>query len=329
MSRLKFKIIRYSLLAYVMLTLWQVLARREDYPLSSFPMFSQLRPFPGPATRTVLVGVSDRGEVPLESSDVSDLMSPVRLQKICQQVQKKSDAQRAEFMGRIVSVLSRGKDPAEQFWAVRFYTETWRTQLGLRGIDSPTRELDFAFYIPPPRLVELLATEAKTNTPAEPPRSLPNGDWLADLDGAACVEECSVVDDPLAAGGRALRLAEGGSLHLTVPSGGYSLFLRLRTRARAGSDRLTLEVDGKRPKNVKDGLGNYKRQLASDGWVWASLEPGWPALRLKSKPEASSELVLRADRAPIEVDEIWLSREQKELPVWNARLESPKGAGAP
>ena len=325
MSGLKFKVIRYSLLAYVLLTLWQVLDKREDFPLSSFPMFAQVRGFPGTTGRTLLVGVNERGEVPLDPGDLSAHLSTVRLQKIFQQLQKKSDADRTEFMRRIARVLDRGQSDADRLWALRFYTETWRTQLELKGIDHPARELEFAGYIPPPKLVQALTTEEKTGAPSEPPRLAPSGDVLVDLDASACAEACTLVNDPLAAGGHALRLAAGGSLHATVPNG-YALLVRMRTQAKPGDDRLTLELDGKRVKNAKDGLGNYKELLPFDAWVWASLEPGWPALRLKAKHGDTTELVLRANRAPIDVDEIWLSQSRSELPIWNARL-TPAAAG--
>src|SRR3954469_3955972 len=100
MSRLKFKIIRYSLLAYVLLTLWQIIDKREDFPLSSFPMFSHALSFPGVARRAVLVGVNEHGEVRFDPDEVSALMSAVRLRQIFQLVRKKSDAQQAEFMHR-------------------------------------------------------------------------------------------------------------------------------------------------------------------------------------------------------------------------------------
>jgi len=319
MSRLKFKIIRYSLLAYVLLTLWQIIAEREDFPLSSFPMFAHVGSFPGAARRAVLVGVSEHGEVTLDPGDVSALMSTVRLRQIFQLLRKKSGAQQTDFLRRIARVLERGDSDADRLWALRFYTETWRTQLDLKGMDTPARELEFAGYIPPPELVRALTAEEKSGTPNEPPRAVPSGDLLLDLDASACAESCAAIADPLAAGGHALRLAPGGSLHASIPNG-YSLFVRMRTKAKPGADQLTLEYDGKRPKNGKDGLGNYKHALPFDAWVWASLEPGWPALRLQSNRGAATELVLRAGRAPIDVDEIWLSRERNELPIWNARL---------
>jgi hypothetical protein len=324
MSGLKFKIIRYSLLAYVLLTLWQVIDKREDFPLSSFPMFAQVRGFPGTTGRTLLVGVNEHGEMPLEPGDISSLMGTVRLQKIFQQLQKKSDADRAEFMRRIARVLSHDASEADPLWALRFYTETWRTQLELKGIDHPSRELEFAGYIPPPHLLQALAKEAKTGAPSEEPRPAPNGDLLVDLDASACAEACTVVGDPLAAGGHALRLAAGGSLHASVPNG-YALLVRMRTQAKPGDDRLALELDGKRSKNTKEGIGNYKQLLPFDAWVWASVEPGWPALRLKAKHGDTTELVLRAGRAPIDVDEIWLSHDRSELPIWNARLTPAAG----
>ncbi|HTQ07771.1 MAG TPA: hypothetical protein VMI54_28145 [Polyangiaceae bacterium] len=326
MSRLKFSIVRYTLLAYVLLTLWEVLGHREDFPLSSFPMFAQARGFPGRASRTVLVGVNEHGETTLNPQALSDLMSAVRLQKIFQGLQTKSDAEQADFMARVAGILSDKKDEDDRFWGVRFYTENWKTQLHLKGIDHPSRELEFAAYVPPERLKRDLANDAKTGAPSEAPRPLPSGDLLVELDADACAEACSVTSDPLASGGTALALARGGSLHVGVPAGSYTLFVRMRSKAPPGDDRLLVSVDGKRVKEAKDGVGNYKHQLPFDVWVWASLEPGWPALRLRTKGDPS-ELSLTADRADVEVDQIWLAKSRKELPLFNAPLERQKAGG--
>jgi hypothetical protein len=322
-SRLKFSIIRYSLLAYVLTTLWQVLEHREDFPLSSFPMFSQARGFPGRASRTVLVGVNEHGETTLEPHEVSDLLSAVRLQKIFQGMQKKSDAEQAEFMQRIGGILSAKADAADRFWGVRFYSEYWKTQLHLKGIDHPTRELEFAGYLAPEALKRALAQDEKSNAPSEGPRPLPSGDFLAELDASACGNACAAVSDPLASQGRALALERGGSLHVELPRGNFTLFVRMRTAAPAGNDRLALTLDGKRVKDAKDGIGNYKHQLPSAAFVWASLEPGWPALRIRTKD--GSELTLSADTAAVEVDQIWLARSRAELPIFNAPLAEQQG----
>jgi hypothetical protein len=321
-SRLKFSIIRYSLLAYVLLTLWQVLEHREDFPLSSFPMFSQARGFPGRAGRTVLVGVNEHGETKLEPQEVSDLLSAVRLQKIFQGMQKKSDAEQAEFMQRIGDILSAKAGATDRFWGVRFYTEYWKTQLQLKGMDHPTRELEFAGYVPPASLKSDLAKDEKNGAPSESPRPLPSGDFLAELDPSACSSACTAVADPLASQGRALALERGGALHLTLPAGSFTLFVRMRTAAPAGEDRLALTLDGKHVKDAKDGVGDYKHQLPTNAFVWASLEPGWPALSLRTK--SGSELTLSAVAAAVEVDQVWLAKSRTELPIFNAPLAAQK-----
>jgi hypothetical protein len=325
-SRLKFSVIRYTLLAYVLLTLWQVLTKREDFPLSSFPMFA--REFKGNADRTVLVGVSEHGETSLNPQRISGLMSAPRLQKIFQQLQRKSDTEQADFMGRVASILSTKDDDDDRLWAVRFYTESWHTQPHLKGIEHPTRALEFAAYIPPERLRRTLAQEEKSGVAGEGARPLPRGDSLYELGTSACNQDCSVVADTLASEGHAVRLERGGSLHVTVPAGNFSLFVRVRTQAPGGDDHLSLELDGKKPKEAKDGLGNFKHQLPYDAWVWASLEPGWPALRLKTKRDGS-ELKLTADRAVLEVDQLWLAGSRTEIPTFNVPLAPSATAGQP
>jgi hypothetical protein len=286
-------------------------------------MFSQARGFPGRASRAVLVGVNEHGETKLEANDVSDLFSTVRLRKIFQGMQTKSDAEQADFMQRIAGILSDKRGETDRFWGVRFYTESWKTQLHLKGMDHPSRELDLVGYLAPAALKRALAADERSNKPSEGPRPLPSGDVLVELDASACAANCTAVPDPLASEGRALELERGGSLHVAVPAGHFALLVRMRTAAPAGEDHLALTLDGKRVKDTKEGVGHYKHELPSGAFVWASREPGWPALHIQTKD--GSELTLSADGAAVEVDQIWLAKSRAELPIFNAPLAEQKG----
>jgi hypothetical protein len=325
MSAHKFRVIRYCLFGYVLLTLLQILTKREDWPLSSFPMFSGVSEFGRPATRTLLVGVTEEGEIPLRPSSLSALMSAVRLQKIFQRLQKKSDEQQAEFMSRVAKAFGRQNKKASDLSALRFYVESWPVKPQLEGMDKPERWIEFAEYVPPRALVKRLKAEDTGETNPAPAVPLLEGDWLAELGAANCKLRCREVSDPLASGQHAVRLGTRGELSLTIPTGDYHLFVRMRTKAHPGDDQLALELDGRPVDARRSDLGNYKRRLPYNAWVWASSEPGWPALELPHRNRRKKfVLTLRATRSVVLIDQIWLAKARSELPIHNAPFETPE-----
>jgi hypothetical protein len=258
------------------------------------------------------------------------MMSAVRLQKIFQRLQKKSDEQQAEFMSRVAKAFAKQNKKASDMTALRFYVESWPVKPQLEGMDNPERSIEFAEYIPPRALVTLLKAEDSGEAQAAPALPLPEGDWVAELAGESCGLRCRVVADPLASGGHAVRLGTRGQLSLAIPTGDYSLFVRMRTKAKSGDDQLAVELDGRPVEARRSDLGNYKRRLPYNAWVWASSEPGWPALQLPHRNRRrKSVLTLRAERTVVLIDQIWLAKSRSELPLHNAPFESPEAEAAP
>jgi hypothetical protein len=321
MSARKLTIIRRILLAYALLTLVQVATHREDFPLSSFPMFSGTETFGTDARRTSLVGVTDQGEFPLSPFAVSGLLSAARLRMIFTRVRNAPPEEQARFTASIARRL-RGKTKREHdMWGLRFYVDSWRVRPGLRGIRRPDRALEYAEFLPP----ESLLDELHRGSWAAP---LPRGedDWVAEPDASACRKRCEVISDPGASGGEAVRLVphkrRSGSLRLQIPEGAAKVFVRMRTEAAPGDDVLEVELDGVTPEGAGQGLGSYKRVLPFDGWLWVSIAPGWPPLRIEANGPTQHELVLTARQGVIDVDQVWLAKTRKETPTSIAPVES-------
>jgi hypothetical protein len=51
--------------------------------------------------------------------------------------------------------------------------------------------------------------------------------------------------------------------------------------------------------------------------VWASRDPGTPALEVHVEESGPHTLTLRIDKARVELDQLWLSQVQEELPPFN------------
>lgn len=302
-------------LAFYLGSLYDVFTRRQDWPLSCYPMY--WRKASKLAVRQAVVGVSDRGEFPLTDAQTS----PFRGQrlKVLAHALARDDERFHRFMLRLGKTYERKR--RRRGWpalrAIRFYDERWRVQPGLKGIDSPERVLTGAAYFAPKALRARLAREVSGS--AEPERGLVahTGDVLIELGPEHCRARCAGVDDRYAAEGRAVELAPSRRAKAALrvgrelARGRYFVYLRMKTDAKRGHDWVELELDGKRVDSGR--LGRYRAVLADPGWVWASAEPGYPPLVLRIEQGGRHELGL-STRADVRVDQVWLSRDTREIP---------------
>jgi hypothetical protein len=306
---------------FVGLTIWQVKTQRDDWPLSSFEMYSGLQG--SVASRTVTVGVSDEGEFNVGRAKLGPF-GAARLRHLSDKLERKPK-RRARFLSTVQEryEASREADGAPVLQGLRTYTETWKIRAGLAGIDRPERRLNSTTYFPPSSLLAELEAERQGGAPASEARAPGAGDIVVDLAPEQCEPACPAIDDAHAFGGRAVALDEKGaqriSATVTLEAGRWSVFLRMKTQPGA-ADRVELQLDGKRVGSKKQGLGNYREWLGDGAWVWASAAPGAPALEI-DVPAGEHVFTLRA-RGSVRVDQLWLSRSRRELPVWSAPVKS-------
>jgi hypothetical protein len=311
-------------LAFYALTMWEVATGREDWPLSPYPMYSDI---PGKtASRWLIMGVSDTGEFKLDDSQTAPFYG-ARLLSISKSLQRRP-AKRAQFLHKVAERYEANRAGTDwpELRGIRFYSEVWHLEDGPAGMEHPTRELTSSTYFAPSSLLERLNAEAERRAAPEPAVNVPAGDTLIDLRPEQCESGCSPLADSLAAGGQALRLSpprDGAAsvvVHVDVPAGAARVFLRMRTAAESGSDRVRLELDGQ-AVGGKYGLGNYRDELTSVGWVWASAPPGDPPLSLEIQQPGAHVLRL-SSTAAVDLDELWLSKSMHELPSDN-RVRTP------
>jgi hypothetical protein len=303
-------------------TVWQVVGKRDDWPLSSYPMYSGKQ---GPSTsRDVLVGVGDNAEFRLSGSQLPPV-GGARLRHLNAKLAS-NKKRRDRFVAVIQNHYARQR---QEDWpdlqAIRAYRETWRIRPGLKGINKPARTMTSSMYFPPPTLIEAMAAEESRLEPHAPvPR--PEGDIVLEADASQCSSGCVDVEDRHAALGRAVELGAGAggelaelTLNSTIGRGTWSVFVRMKVPSK-GQDRLSILVDGARPKNAKKGIGNYRSALPTSSWVWASTQPGLPALSFSFKTGKQRRIVLRAGSPGVRIDQFWLSRKRRELPMFSQPL---------
>ena len=308
-------------LAFYGATMFDVATGREDWPISPYPMYSDM---PGStASRFRISGVSQDGEFTLDDAQTAPFHGS-RLLVISRKLERRP-AKRAQFIRKLASRYDARR--AEEGWpelhAIRFYREQWDLREYLKGNEHPEQTLVSTMYLPPRGLLERLSAEASGKAAPEAPLRVAAGDVIVDFARAQCAAGCSAFADQLAAGGTALRLSPASAgrssalASVELAAGRYVVFLRMRTTAEPGQDNLELELDGER----KGELGNYRDELSDPGWVWASVAPANPPLTLEVKPSGPHALRL-SSAAGADVDEIWLSQSARELPSDN-RVREP------
>ncbi len=319
MTRRKLTLILSLAVLHLVVTLWQVLAEREDWPFSRFPMYSELK---GPMVERYLVlGVTEHGEFRLSDEQTAPFRG-ARLNSINHRLEREPLRQR-RFLEQLAAKYERKRAGAgwPVLQALRSYTESWRIRPRLRGMETPERKLTRATYLPPAQLLERLTLEAKGGAPPPEAKPVAPEDLVFELGAAHCDVDCAPVRDVQAAESAAIELVPSArglaacSLHLTLPPGRFALFARMKTAAAPGTDSVTVELDGEAPR-AGSVLGGHREYLPAPGFVWVSSAPGQPALLLDLGTTEGHTLTFRA-ASRVVLDQVWLSRLARELPIDN------------
>lgn len=320
MARFGIGLPRAILYLYAAATLVEVALERDDFPLSRYPMFSLVREA-RPTYRKVLTVVNDAGEQPVK--DRRALFGGDHAERVIFR-RATGPQRRKEMLAKLAKRVDKIRVPGGRPFAIRFYAETTRD-------GKPVSRMLDAVYAPPPDLLARLAEEQRATAAPLRPEKTSRRDRLVDLDDTACVEHCSKIDDRYASAGTAIRLepSKGGtaSVAFTMPAGTWFVLARMRTRAAPPNDVVVVELEGRptkkgRRRSKRYELGNYKASLPAEGWVWSSSRPGWPALELGAADDVRVTLVSRSQ--PVDIDQIWLSAKQSELPTNNAPVVVPR-----
>jgi hypothetical protein len=302
-------------LAFYAATMVDVATGREDWPISPYPMYSEM---PGTtASRWTINGVSETGEFKLNDAQTAPFHGS-RLLSINKTLERRP-AKRSQFIRKLVTRYEsqRESEGWPELHAIRFYRETWDLREYANGVDHPDKQLVSAMYLPPSALVDRLNAEADGKAAPEPAIPPAPGDIVVDLGPAHCEAGCTALPDALAANGAAIHLLVGSGLasatvRTDLAAGRYFVFLRMRVAPDIERDRVHLELDARQAGE----LGNYRQDLPGGGWVWVSASPATPPLELEIK-QAGAHVLRFSSTSPVDLDELWLSRSVHEAPIDN------------
>ncbi len=303
-------------LLFIGLTIWQIKGQRDDWPLSSFEMYSGLQG--KVASRSVTVGVSDEGEFDLTGVSLGPI-GGARLRHLSSKLER-NPKRRARFLATVQARYEEQRQAAglPLLQGLRTYSETWKIAPGLAGIDRPARRSSGSTYFSPASLLAELELERAGRAPADAAREPAPGDVVVEAAPEQCEPECVSVEDVYASAGRAVVLDAKGSGALSaavsLEAGRWRVFVRVKSEA-GGQDRVALRLDGQRA-GPKEGLGNYGEWLGGGAWVWASAAPGAPPVELEVAG-GRHVLTLAVKQGSLRLDQIWLSRARRELPIFN------------
>jgi hypothetical protein len=144
------------------LQVWQTLKLRDDWPLSSYPMYSGLQS--STATRQALVAVTEHGEVPLDPEYTRPL-GGARLQQL---LRRRGPEVAPELAKTVCGNLKRLGKPVE-LSAIRLYQVSWEMRADLTGIGGE-RTLTGSFPVDCAEQAAALVTEGEGSAP--PARAL-------------------------------------------------------------------------------------------------------------------------------------------------------------
>lgn len=128
---------------FVVLSAWQVQARREDWPLSKYDMYSVKHG--AFAQRKVLYGVSPEGEFPLVAAGYR-VSSKFWFQFSSIEKQKNKVRELLAKVAEDYAALRATKPEAPLLIGVKVYSERWKIAPRMQGMDKLERKLLFTWH---------------------------------------------------------------------------------------------------------------------------------------------------------------------------------------
>jgi hypothetical protein len=310
--------------------------KREDWPFSSYPMYSNVH-LPIVVIED-LFGFGAAGEFELAARRHFAPLDNARFQRGLKQVVRANDggarydAMIETLFRRYESLREAGAHDDPPLLGVRSYRSEWDIESGAVNRHTPDRRtLRFYVHRPSAALRDRLAREAGSDLSAaerDARRHVATTDAVVDaakllLDGGA-----ERISDRNAASGAALRLdaehprdsdtGPAATATATIPlaRGRYSLWLRGKTSGPADPSSLDVAVVAGAelhcwPSIV--GMGNWQEAFPAGAYAWSSSAPGAPpcTLEVTGKPVT---LRISAHTGHVMLDQLWLAAAQIEQP---------------
>lgn len=316
-----------------------VMEQEYLWPFTPHPMYRSIQ---GPVFGTaVVMGVGPDGEFRLEPKHARP-MTPSMLRAAAGRLSGKKKQQALETFRKLYArargTSSKPEDYPELI-GLRLYAHSWRIRSGAPNKNHPRARLQSHVFFPPKRLLEEVRQQSKQKGRA-PLRTVPAGDLVLELmvpDGKGFPK---LRRDQRAAQGNALVFGSDGKksrrkpsrlpktyvdYEFFAPKGTYYLWGRGTSDGGERADSVWLQLDGQVGTTrtlTPQGFGNFRSGLPKGGYAWSSAVPGAPPIRVEFKRDGKHRLRVSAREGKVYIDQLWLSRKQREIPLFVGGFEA-------
>jgi hypothetical protein len=310
--------------------------KREDWPFSSYPMYSHVHP-PIVVIEN-LFGFGAAGEFPLAAQRHFAPLDNARFQRGLKQVVHANDggarydAMIETLFRRYETLREAGAHDDPPLLGVRSYRSEWNIASGAVNRETPDRRtLRFHVHRPSDALRARLVMEAAGKLSAaerDAPRLVATTDVVVDAAGLSLDGSAERISDGNAANGIALRLDAAppresnvtpvATATATIPlaRGRYTVWLRGKLSGRADPSSLSVTiVSGGELQcwSPAIGMGNWHEAFPAGAYAWSSSAPGAPPCTLEASG-APIRLRISAHTGHVVLDQLWLAAVQIEQP---------------
>lgn len=310
------------------LQVWQVAAERDDWPLSSFPMYSGLQR--GTVTRQELRAVAASGELSFTAEHLEPL-SPRTVSMVLRHAgAKHAAAVRRSIFDRYYERRASGEHDGPLLSSLRQYQYTWQIRPDLSNVDKPKLTLLQTIPAFAPQLMDALTLQSRGEGGAPAPISAGDGAVIVNLAAATMGGSARVRTDVFAANGAAVEFPRGDATpdHVEVtpsayvdvtfraPAGRYQLWLRGKgkhTKQDSVWVQLDAEVGTERTK-FEGGLGQFRETYPPNAFGWASSTPLGKPETVTLRGEDPHVMRVSVREGGVVVDQVVLTRAWLENP---------------
>lgn len=322
---------RWALSAFFLFVIgghaFDVVAKRDDWPFSRYPMYAVVRP--SVVERDEVVGVGQEGEFELRVPHHLAPFDVTRLRWVLSKIEKKRASRYSEALDKLFAryehLREAGRHSGPPILAIRTYRTTWTIESRAHNRQTPDqRVLKFYAQRIPPSLRDDL--DRQRNGEAQPLQTIDASDVVinaADFtltEGAELKERATAGDVLLlrARKGKDKQNPLGAEVTIRVAPGRYYLWLRGRSGKKPTQDTLGVRaIHGGDITCWSDsiGLGNWHQRFDADTFAWSGTAPGAPPCVLNTKHDAVT-LQVWAREGHVLLDQLWLSRNQAQPPAF-------------
>lgn len=306
---------------------FDIVAKRDDWPFSRYPMYAVVRP--SVVERDDVVGVGAEGEFELRVPHHLAPFDVTRLRWVLNKIEKKREHRYSEALDRLFDryedLRAAGKHSGPPILALRTYRTAWTIKSRAVNRDTPDwRSLKFYAQ----RITPALAADLEQQRGDKPqaPHALATGDVVVNAE-AFTPSGHTVLDQDAGAGsvlllrtrkGQPSDETNGAEVTVNVAPGRYHVWLRGRAAKKATRDSVWLRATSGgtlRCWSDTTGLGNWHERFDPTLYAWSGTAPGAPPCVLDAK-QSTIQLRIWLREGPVMIDQLWLSRQQSQPPAF-------------